>query len=116
MFDLADAVRRAWPVFREAARMRRTVSYSELAERAGPPLHRRHLHRQLLRPLGARCRRLGLPDFAALVVRKDTGLPGAGFFGPVPPADFEGAWAEALADCYAYSWPAQPDPRLLEDR
>jgi hypothetical protein len=114
MFELAEAIRRAWPVFREAARMKRTVSYTELAGRAGPPLHRRHIHRQLLQPLSARCRELGFPDLAALVVRKDTGLPGAGFFGAVPVADPEGSWAEALAECFAYPWPARPDPRLFD--
>jgi hypothetical protein len=114
VFEFAEAVRRAWPLLREAARMRRTISYTELAGRAGAPLHRRHVHRQLLQPLAARCRQLGLPDPAAMVVRKDTGLPGAGFFGPIPPADPEGAWAEALAECFAYPWPTRPDPRLLE--
>ena len=32
-----ELVQRAWPVFREAARMRRTISYSELA--GLPPVH-----------------------------------------------------------------------------
>ena len=113
MFDLADAIRRAWPVFREAAREGRTITYTELAGRAGPPLHRRHVHRQLLIPLSARCRRAGLPDLAALVVRKDTGRPGHGWHGPTPAADPARAWADALAECLAYRWPARPDPRLL---
>jgi hypothetical protein len=114
MIELAESIRRAWPVFREAARMRRTLSYSELAGRAGPPLNGRHIHRQLLKPLSARCRQIGLPDLAALVVRKDTGVPGGGWFDPSRPDDPLGAWAEALAECFAYQWPTRPDPRLLD--
>ncbi|MBX6313980.1 MAG: hypothetical protein IRY99_13845 [Isosphaeraceae bacterium] len=112
MPDLADLIRRAWPVFLEAIRMGRTITYTELAGRVGPPLHRRHLHRQLLTPLSARCRQIGWPDLAALVVRKDTGQPGAGWHGPRPTADPAGTWAEALAACFAFRWPSQPDPRL----
>lgn len=125
MLPFDELVRRAWPVLMEAIRMRRTVSYSELAGRAGPPLHQRHLHRQLLRPLSARCRHLGLPDLAALVVRKDSGLPGGGWFtgeghpGPKPgqraaSGENYADWAEALAACYAHRWPAQPYKKLLE--
>jgi hypothetical protein len=116
MFDLDAALRRAWPVLREAIRQRRTVTYSELAGRAGPPLNRRQVHRQLLIPLSERCRRAGLPDLAALVVRKDTGMPGAGWHGPHPALDPEGAWAEALAAVFAYPWPGTLDPRLLAPR
>src|SRR3954462_4802573 len=113
MFDLDAAIVKAWPVLREALRMRRTVTYTELAGRAGPPLTRRHVHRQLLTPLSERCRRAGLPDLSALVVRKDTGKPGAGWHDPCREADPDRAWAEALAECLAYPWPARPDPRLL---
>ncbi len=93
--------------------MRRTVSYTELAGRAGPPLHRRHLHRQLLIPLSERCRRAGLPDLCALVVRKDSGMPGAGWHGPSPSADPEGDWALAVEACFAYPWREEVDARLL---
>lgn len=113
MFELAESIRRTWPVFVEATRMRRTISYTELAGRAGPPLNRRNVHRQLLKPLSARCRLAGLPDLSALVVRKDTGLPGGGWFDPRNPGGAISVWAEALAECYAYRWPPQPDPRLL---
>src|SRR5437867_2283385 len=112
MFDLAAAIRRAWPVFLEAVRMGRTLTYTELAGRAGPPLTRRQLHRQLLIPLSARCRAAGLPDLAALVVRKDTGMPGGGWHDPHSAADPARAWADALAECLAYKWPSRPDPRL----
>ena len=113
MIDLPDLIRRAWPLFREAVRMGRTITYTELAGRVGPPLNRRHVHRQFLIPLGERCREAGLPDLCALVVRKDTGKPGAGWHGPCPWGDLDRAWAEALAECLAYPWPNRPDPRLL---
>lgn len=108
MFDLETAILKAWPVLFEAIRMGRTVTYTELAGRAGPPLHRRHLHRQLLIPLAERCREAGLPNLAALVVRQDTGRPGGGYHGPNPPADPEAAWADDLALCLAHPWPARP--------
>ena len=102
-------------VFREAARMRRTISYSELAGRAGPPLHARHLHRQLLNALSARCRRCALPDLSSLVVRKDSGLPGAGWYGPEEGGDPDRRWAEAVEACFRFPWPKEPDPGLLAD-
>jgi hypothetical protein len=114
MLDLARAIHRTWPLFLEATRAGRTITYSDLAGRAGPPLTRRQIHRQLLAPLSARCRRAGLPDLSALVVRKDTGMPGAGWHGPKPAADPDAEWAGALALCFAYHWPPKPDPRLLE--
>ena len=51
----------------------------------------------------------GLPDLAALVVRKDTGMPGGGWFDPTAGRPGR-AWAEALAACFAHPWPARPDP------
>ncbi len=114
MTPLDELIRRAWPVFREAARQGRTLTYTELAGRVGPPLNRRQVHRQLLVPLSLRCRAAGLPDLAALVVRQDTGRPGIGWDGPHPDADPDRAWAEALAACLAHPWPPRPDPRLFE--
>ena len=100
---------KAWPVLWEAIRQVRTVSYTELAGRAGRPLHHRHIHRQLLREMSLRCRRCGLPDLAALVVRKDTGRPGNGWYDLNPggerlPDDPEESWVEALTHCLNYPW------------
>ena len=115
MTPFPDLLRRAWPVFLEAVRARRTLSYSELAGRVGPPLTARAVHRQLLNPLSARCKRWGLPDLPALVVRKGSGLPGSGWFDPSSPVDPLEAWTEAVARCFGHRWPASPDPRLLAD-
>jgi hypothetical protein len=115
MTPFAELLRRAWPVFLEAVRSKRTVSYSELAGRVGPPLTARAVHRQLLNPLSARCRRWDLPDLPALVVRKESGIPGSGWFDPTSPGEPLDRWAEAVARCYAHRWPKSPDPRLLID-
>lgn len=110
MIPLDDALRLAWPILMEAVRSRRTVSYSELAGRAGPPLRARSIHRQLLIGLSARCRAAGLPDLAALVVRKDTGRPGVGWHDPtgLDGRDPDARWAEAVLDCHDHRWPSRP--------
>ena len=115
MIGFDEALGRAWPVLMEAVRMRRTVSYSELADRAGPPLRARSIHRQLLNGLSARCRAAGLPDLCALVVRKDTGMPGIGWHDPtgLDGRDPEALWAEAVLACYDHRWPRSADRRLL---
>jgi hypothetical protein len=116
MTPLDSLIRRAWPILREAARVGRTVTYSELASRVGPPLTRRHLHRQLLSPLGARCAAAGLPPLPALVVRKDTGAPGIGYHLGDRTSTPQRTWALDLEACWSYPWPAEPDPRLFEER
>lgn len=115
MIGFDEALGRAWPILMEAVRMRRTVSYSDLAGRAGPPLRARSIHRQLLNGLSTRCRASGLPDLAALVVRKDTGAPGIGWHDPtgLDGRDPTTRWAEAVLACYEHRWPRSPDRRLL---
>ena len=115
MLDFADALGRSWPILIEAARMRRTVSYSELAGRAGRPLTARAIHRQLLKGLSTRCRKSGLPDLAALVVRKGSGIPGGGWFGVngLDAREPLTRWSEAVLACYSHQWSSRPDRRLL---
>jgi hypothetical protein len=118
MIAYDEALRRTWPILMEAARMRRTVSYSELAGRAGRPLTARAIHRQLLDTLSERCRAADLPNLTALVVRKSTGLPGGGWFEPTPldARDPATRWAEAVLACYDHRWTKAPDPRLYASR
>jgi hypothetical protein len=118
MIAYDEALRRTWPILMEAARMRRTVSYSELAGRAGRPLTARAIHRQLLNVLSERCNAAGLPNLTALVVRKSTGLPGGGWFEPTPldARDPATRWAEAVLSCYNHRWTKQPDARLYAPR
>lgn len=104
-----DLMRQAWPVLWEAIRQGRTVTYTELAGRGGRPLHHRQLARQLLREMSLRCRKAGLPDLAALVVRRDTGKPGSGWWDLNPgrirgPEDPEESWEEAFVACVNYPW------------
>ena len=115
MTPFAELMERAWPVFHEAIRMRRTLSYTELAGRIGPPVTARAVHRQLLRPLSARCQYWDLPDLPALVVRKGSGVPGGGWFDPAEPGDPIALWQAELARCHDYPWRRAVDPRLLQD-
>ncbi len=115
MMPYPEILRRAWPVFLEAVRMRRTLTYTELAGRIGPPCTARAIHRQLLTPLAARCRRWGLPDLPALVVRKGSGTPGTGWFDPADPGDPLDRWAEAVAGCFGHRWPKVPDGGLTDE-
>ena len=115
MIPFNDLLKRAWPIFHEGIRMRRTLTYTELAGRAGPPLTPRAVHRQLLNPLSVRCKRWGLPDLPALVVRKSSGIPGGGWFDPPEPGDPITRWRDAVAQCHDYPWQKTLDPRLLID-
>ena len=115
MTPFADLLKRAWPIFHEAIRMRRTLSYTELAGRVGPPLTARAIHRQLLRPLSARCEYWDLPDLPALVVRKSSGMPGGGWFDPAEPGDPIARWAAEVERCFDHPWKRAVDRRLLVD-
>jgi hypothetical protein len=119
MVSYPEILRKAWPVFLEAVRTRRTITYSELAGRVGPPCTARAIHRQLLNPLSSRCRLWDLPDLPSLVVRKGSGTPGAGWFDPAVPGDPLARWSSAVERCFRHRWPKTPDPRLTietEDR
>ncbi len=114
MSSQLDLMVRAWPVFLEVTGMGRTISYSELAGRVGPPLHHRHIHRQLLSGLSRGCCEASLPDLAALVVRRDSGLPGLGWFHSIKDQNPERRWAEMVQECYRYPWPTRPPVSLLD--
>jgi hypothetical protein len=113
MTSFPDILNRAWPVFLEAIKMRRTLSYSELAGRVGPPLTARAVHKQFLNPLSIRCKKWDLPDLPALVVRKGSGIPGSGWFDPSVPGDPLEVWAKAVERCFEHRWTVKPDHRLL---
>jgi hypothetical protein len=113
MKSSADLVRKCWPILREAAIEGRTLTYTHLAQLAGPPLHRRRLHQQVLTPLGHLCRWAEMPPLPALVVRQDTGTPGQGYHSGQTESDPLSAWADDLAACWAYPWPPEPPKQLL---
>ncbi len=113
MTSLTILIERARPIFWEAARLGRTLTYRELAGRVGPPLNRRQIPRQLLTPLSALCRDHRLPDHSALVVHKESGEPGGGWSSPDASVEPGVDWAEALVSCWNHPWPARPPAALL---
>jgi hypothetical protein len=68
------------------ARQRATITYSSLAAsmQTVHMHHRAPYFHKLLRDMDADEVRDGRPSLAALVVRKDTGIPGSGFFTEAP--------------------------------
>lgn len=73
---------------RQASLVEPRLTYAELAERLRETseefFHIHHRSRPLyaaLGEVGKECRRLRLPPLPALVVRADTGRPGAAYFG-----------------------------------
>ncbi len=66
-----------------------TITYSELAAaiRTAHMHQRAPLFHKLIRDMDRDERRAGRPSLAALVVRKDSGIPGQGFYSGVNVAD-----------------------------
>lgn len=93
------------------------ITYAELAEQvrdAGEEFeYVHHRNRQLyaaLSEVGAECSRLKLPPLPALVVRADTGRPGAAYYegtcgGTVYPDDRIAGWRRDLEAVKAASYP-----------
>ena len=72
---------RAWAVLVESARARRTITYGELANRIMLPGDVRSIGPMVLHPVYVHfCAPNGFPDILSLVVRKDTGRPGIGYY------------------------------------
>ena len=74
-----------WPLLVCAAKDRRTYTYSKIAAELGMPKAARVMG-HFLDPIYRYCEERRLPHLWALVVRKDTGLPG---FGPTNPEEVE---------------------------
>ncbi|MBC8100598.1 MAG: hypothetical protein H7Y11_14240 [Armatimonadetes bacterium] len=91
----------------ETARQQRTVTYSALAAQLSLH-HRAPAFHHLIRAVDADETAAGRPSLAALVVRKDTGIPGAGFYAgaPMPPGgaafDPERYWRAEFEQVCAY--------------
>jgi hypothetical protein len=86
--------RQIWPRLVVLAERRSTISYQALGEPLGIRGQALQNFDRILAPIKYYCLRHGLPQLSALVVRKDTGLPGSG--------------AEAddvdIAEVFAYKW------------
>ena len=86
--------RQIWPRLIVLAERRSTISYQSLGKPLGIGGQALQNFDRILAPIKYYCLRHGLPQLSALVVRKDTGLPGSG--------------AEAddtdIAAVFAYKW------------
>jgi hypothetical protein len=90
-----------------AAQMRRTLTYAELcaAVRSAHLHYHSPLLTRLLVQIGTAEAGDGRPILPAVVVTKQTGMPGMGFFkieGEVQIADPEAYWRDALEQVYTY--------------
>jgi hypothetical protein len=91
----------------EQAKTRQTISYSELADRLETvSVHPySYAFARLLTQIGGEEEQAGRPLLPALVVRKATGIPGAGYFkgtGVRGHTATEEEWAEELQRVYDY--------------
>jgi hypothetical protein len=99
-------LRRRVPSSRNAA----TMTYKQIALRVGVS-HRGPALDRALGELVTRCRSRGLPAIAALVVRADLGIPGAGYYGlahgiqPRPRPVAALAWAREVVLVCSTSYP-----------
>ena len=97
----------------EQARARQTIPYSELAMRVPTAyLHPRSFQfASLLQEIGREEIEAGRGVLPAVVVRKDSGMPGGGYFGSTAcmgheSAELEAWWRDDLETLYAY-WAGQ---------
>ena len=74
--SVSERAHQIWSVLAWAARNRQVITYDILGKLIGVP---RQGLGQLLEPIQSYCLLNGLPPLTILVVRHDTGMPGAGF-------------------------------------
>ena len=104
---------RAWAVLVESARARRTITYGELANRIMLPGDVRSIGPMVLHPVYVHfCAPNGFPDILSLVVRKDTGRPGIGYYSGGGGTEDVARWRSELEETYAFQWPAEPPGAL----
>ena len=104
-----DLLHGAWAVLVETARARDTITYGELARRIMLPGDVRGMGPMLLHPLYVHfCAPNGFPDILSLVVRKDTGRPGIGFYGANAGVEDIALWRAELRETHDFDWPLDP--------
>ena len=102
-----DLLERGWAALVDTARSGNTICYGELARAVGLPGKQRMIHRIVVSPLCSLvCHPNGYPDIASLVVRKDTGEPGDGWWGATGGHRVAQMWLDELALVHAFDWPA----------
>jgi len=100
----------AWSALELAAANRQTLTYSMLSQLVGVPA-RGLAH--ILDHVALYCRDRGYPSLTAIVMRKDVGQPGLGFWA-VPSHKL----ARELMRVFEFDWLAKaaaPTPELLEE-
>ena len=101
----------AWDILGEVARSTGKITYSKLAERLTKLGHRviaRNMGQRVLDPLFDTVTNPNdYPVISALVVRKDRGYPGDGWWGSGEPVDLK-EWKDELEWCWAFNWPKVP--------
>ena len=98
----------------EVARNKSLIAYSDLIrdvpEIEGP---QSHALAEMLGEIGQRCHSEGLPLLSALVVNKDTGMPGPGFFEAAVRLKLltssnararDEFWLRQVKSCYQHHW------------
>lgn len=88
--------RHAWYVLRRRARNGQTITYGELAREVGGTAQ--NISDRVLHEIAGYCSARNLPDLSAIVVRRDTGMPGY-------TSDAK-RHRERLRGVFAYDWSA----------
>lgn len=92
----------AWPILCTRAKSHSDITYGELASLLG--IHHRAV-RYVLGPIQEYCMEEGLPPLTALVLNKNTGMPGTGFI-----AREVDEIPHAFEEIYAQDWDSLPNP------
>ena len=104
-----ELLKRAWAVLVDTARAQKTITYSDLAMAVGLPRMQRSIHTIVLAPICSWfCRPNNFPDIASLVVRKDTGEPGDGWWPSMGDHRDTRIWRDELESAHAFDWPEAP--------
>ncbi len=101
-----ELLERAWAVLIDTARAGKTITYGELATVVGLRGRQRTIHSLVLTPIcSAVCRSKDYPDIASLVVRKDTGKPGGGWWASMGGYRNIQIWHDELESAHSFAWP-----------
>ncbi|MBN2464661.1 hypothetical protein JXD38_03425 [candidate division WOR-3 bacterium] len=98
-----------WSVLIWAASNRQLLTYKTLGKLVGVPAHGLA---HILDHVALYCRHKDFPSLTAIVIRKDAGKPGSGFWAAKP-----GQIAKAIVEVHEYDWIGRakaPTPELLE--
>jgi hypothetical protein len=110
--DYTTAARQAWGILTGRARSGDTIAYGALGAELGG-LHPLRQVPQVLGVVERWCLDQGVPDLTAVVVGKESGLPGRDFFRQngwleLPLAEQVDRWRQTKQAIQAYPWPADP--------